>query len=446
MKTAKLLAGLLIIGLTACAAPRQSPTPVPSTAISTSTAVVPAISATAAPSATTPTPEVSVTTPIAATVGPSSLPTANPSPSPVPPVDATTGPGLTSTAVPSRSPISSTTAVPVASLTPASRSSGPLKQTRGIYAVLKHDRGASLATLSNPNADGIVVRTYWSSVEPTEGQYDWSFLDSQVAGAAAHGKQVVMIVLPGAFTPTWALQGVQTAQFDSKYGFTRGRPLTLPIPWDQTYLNRWFAFVRTLGERYDSNPAVVLVPATGPTSVSAEMSLPDQSDAVAQWRTLGYTPQKFEDAWRQTLATYAQAFPTTQSALIMYPGLPIPDSAASDQTRSDLVALAVNSYPGRVAIQTSGLSARKQDHPTLGYTLVQQSSPKTIVGFEMGTSATEKPARMGNANPVVALQDSIDFGLKAGANYLEIYEADVNNPAMQSALRDARAALPSQRG
>jgi hypothetical protein len=323
----------------------------------------------------------------------------------------------------------------------AAQISSGRKSTEGVFAVLKHNGTADPTTLANPNADGIVIRTYWSTVEPSPNQFDWSFIDGQIAAASSHGKRVVLVVLPGAFTPKWALADVQTATFDAKYGFTRGQPLVLPLPWDPTYLSRWFACVRAIGQRYDANPAVVLVPATGPTSVSAEMSLPNQADAVDQWRTLGYSRDKFESAWDQTLATYTKAFPTTRIGLVMYPGLPIPDATASDLTRQDLAALAVGKYGGRVAIQTSGLSARKAADPTLGYVLVKQYSTKTVVGFELGTSATAKPNRMGNSDAVVALQQSVDFGLQAGANYLEIYEKDIDNPAMQTVLHDTHVAL-----
>jgi hypothetical protein len=87
------------------------------------------------------------------------------------------------------------------------------------------------------------------------------------------------------------------------------------------------------------------------------------------------------------------------------------------------------------------LSARKEARPPLGEQLVAQSAGKTTVGFEMGTSATDKPTNMGNADPVVALRESLDLGLKAGANYLEIYEKDIANPSMQDVLRDAHASL-----
>ncbi|HZQ98375.1 MAG TPA: hypothetical protein VFC93_06130 [Chloroflexota bacterium] len=329
---------------------------------------------------------------------------------------------------------------PVAAAGAASEVAG-LKKVRGLFSITKHNAPAAPGVLDNPSVDGIVVRTFWPDVQPSNGQFRWDFLDGQVQAAESHGKKAVLIVLSGASTPDWALEGVQSADFISKYGFSRGDQLRLPLPWDQTYLGRWFGFVKALGQRYDQRPAVVLSQATGPTSISAEMSLPNDDASVAQWRTLGYTPEKFLGAWDQTLRTYVEAFPHTQVGLILYPGLPIPDRTASDKTRQDAVALATDKYGSRVALQTSGLSARKEEQPRLGYQLLKQNAARTTVGFEMGTSATERPDRMGNPDPVKALRNSIDFGLAAGAQYLIVYEKDVVNPAMQDTLRYAHTAL-----
>jgi hypothetical protein len=251
---------------------------------------------------------------------------------------------------------------------------------------------------------------------------------------------VILGVLPGAFTPQWALQGVQTAQFVVDYGFMQGTNVTLPLPWDATYLSRWFEFVRVLGQRYDANPAVVNVPAAGPTSISEEMSLPKDPAAVAKWKQLGYTLKKYEGAWQQALAAYVQSFPTTQISLTFYPGLPIPDASAETATRVDLANFAFTHYGRSVAFQENGLSARKAS-PALGYDLVQQYSAKTTVGFEMGTSGTEKPERMGGTTAASALQASVALGLKAGVQFLEIYEKDALNPDLQSILADAHSAL-----
>jgi hypothetical protein len=93
-----------------------------------------------------------------------------------------------------------------------------------------------------------------------------------------------------------------------------------------------------------------------------------------------------------------------------------------------------------VAFQENGLSARKQA-ASFGYDLVQQYSTKTTVGFEMGTSATARPDQMGGTTAASALQASVDLGSKAGIKFLEIYEEDELNPALQPILAHTHAAL-----
>lgn len=327
-----------------------------------------------------------------------------------------------------------------ATASPRPAPAGGLKTTRGIFIVTGHNVPFRPATFANPAVDGIVIRTFWSSVQPAQDRFDWSFIDSQVQAASASGKKVVLAVLPGAFTPAWALQGVQTGRFVVDYGFIQGQTVTLPVPWDAVYLARWLAFVQELGQRFDANPVVVNVPAAGPTSISEEMSLPNDPAALAQWQKLGYTLPAYEGAWQQTLETYVKFFPTTQISLAFYPGLPLPDRAAASATRLDVAKFAFSRYGPHVAFQENGLSARKAD-VSLGYDLVQQYSGQTTTGFEMGTSATQKPDQMGGATAAAALQASIDLGLKAGARFLEIYEPDALNPALQTILANTHDQL-----
>jgi hypothetical protein len=315
-----------------------------------------------------------------------------------------------------------------------------LKMTQGVFIVTAHNMAIQPATYANPAVDGIVIRTFWSNVQPASDRFDWSFIDGQVQAAASNGKKVILVVLPGAFTPAWARQGVQTAQFVVGYGFIQGQTVTLPLPWDPTYLKRWFTFVHALGERYDANPAVVNVAAAGPTSISEEMSLPNDPTAVAKWKQLGYTLPEYEGAWQETLTTYMESFPTTQISLTFYPGLPIPDAAAATAARVDLAKFAFSNYGQHVAFQENGLSARKAS-ASVGYDLVQQYATQTTTGFEMGTSATQKPDQMGGPTAASALQASVDLGLKAGVRFLEIYETDELNPALQSILTNAHSAL-----
>ncbi|HVP20318.1 MAG TPA: beta-galactosidase [Anaerolineaceae bacterium] len=347
---------------------------------------------------------------------------------------------LAATASALASAAQATSTIPANSTQSTSTATASFKTARGVFIVTGHNNAFRPATFINPAVDGIVIRTFWSNVQPAPDQFDWSFIDSQVQAASASGKKVILVVLPGAFTPQWALQGVQSEKFVVDYGFIQGTTVTLPLPWDATYLSRWFAFVRVLGQRYDSNPAIVNIPASGPTSISEEMSLPNDQAAIAKWKQLGYTLEKYEGAWQQTLAAFVQSFPTTQISLTFYPGLPIPDKSAETATRVELANFAFTNYGQHVAFQENGLSARK-DTPALGYDLVQQYSTRTTVGFEMGTSATEKPDQMGGATAESALQASVNLGVKAGIKFLEIYEKDALNSALQSILAQTHSAL-----
>jgi hypothetical protein len=127
-------------------------------------------------------------------------------------------------------PATGPTLTPAPLTTPAAG----LKMTRGVFIVTAHNVAIQAATYTNPAVDGIVIRTFWSDVQPAPDQFDWSFIDSQVQAASVSGKKVILLVLPGAFTPQWALQGVQSAQFVVDYGFVRGTTVTLPLPWDAT--------------------------------------------------------------------------------------------------------------------------------------------------------------------------------------------------------------------
>lgn len=319
----------------------------------------------------------------------------------------------------------------------------------GIFAVkaLNDSAGISFTdqTYSNPNISGVVPRISWNTIEPQENKFQWQALDDIFTSAAQHGKKVVIIPVAGFDGPSWALQGVQTANFPRKYGKGAGQISPLPLPWDQTYLSRWYSFLSVLAGRYGNNPSFIMIGLSGPTSVSAEMSLPNTDKDIQQWISVGYKPSRYESAWKQTFAEYAKLFPKQHFVLALYPGLPINEQgqtvhSAKDATRQAIITLGANNYPKQFALQTSGLNASKQSNGAGGYSIVLSYNGQISTGFQMSTSASVRPANMGDAsNPVNALELSIMKGTQpnqAGMriNYLEIYEPDIINPDMQDVL------------
>jgi hypothetical protein len=116
------------------------------------------------------------------------------------------------------------------------------------------------------------------------------------ANAEQNGKWVALILIPGFGTPGWAMQGVQSGMFTIPDGPGSGMLLPLPVPWDQTYLSRWFTFLKVIADRYAGRASFRKIAAAGPTSVSAEMSLPESPNDIVQWEKFGYTTQKHINA------------------------------------------------------------------------------------------------------------------------------------------------------
>jgi hypothetical protein len=91
--------------------------------------------------------------------------------------------------------------------------------------------------------------------------------------------------------------------------------VTLPMPWDSVYLDRWFAFQKLLSDRYGTSPAFRVIAADGPTSVSDEATLPRSPQALRAFQAHRYTPAKYIAAWRQTFRVFAADFPNQYVSL-----------------------------------------------------------------------------------------------------------------------------------
>ena len=163
--------------------------------------------------------------------------------------------------------------------------------------------------LNNPYISGLALQIHWSDIEPVEGKPDWSNLDALFAAAESSKKWVQLCIYPGFFTPAWALKGVQTDLFPIPYGPYIGKVESLPMPWDTVYLNRWFAFLKLLSDRYGMSSAFRVVAVDGPTSVSPEFTLPNSPQDLRKWQNDDYTPSKYLGAWQQVFQAYAADFP-----------------------------------------------------------------------------------------------------------------------------------------
>lgn len=319
----------------------------------------------------------------------------------------------------------------------------------GLVLVLENhaERPLNLSAVSNPYISGVALQIRWRDIEPSEGQVDWSRLDQVFEAANSSKKWVQLLIFPGFFSPSWALEGVRTGRFPVEYGPGAGTVMELPVPWDRVYLQRWFAFLKLLSARYGSNPSFRVMAADGPTSVSAEFTLPASRQDVDQWIGLSYTPQKYLEAWRRVFRTIGDDFPNQVISLSLGDGLKINNRGRRDpkerlQTQQAVIEEGIKALHRRFALQYSNLDGQQgKKKGERGTDLIISYNGRIITGLQLRTSCVRNSANMGAAgDPRLALQRSIDKGLRPGdggkhIDYLEIYEPDVLAAETQPALR-----------
>jgi hypothetical protein len=226
--------------------------------------------------------------------------------------------------------------LPTAAMTGASQSPASTDHSlpSGLVVVIENkpqpDRALDLRALNNPFISGVALQIRWRDIEPAQGKPDWSKLDQLFAAAESSKKWVQLLIFPGFFAPAWALEGARTELFAIQYGPGKGAVERLPMPWDKVYLAHWFAFLKQLSDKYGTSPAFRVIAADGPTSVSAEFTLPSTPADVQIWLNASYTPQKYIGAWQKVLQVFAADFPNQYVSLSLGFGLNINDQGKRD--------------------------------------------------------------------------------------------------------------------
>jgi len=306
-----------------------------------------------------------------------------------------------------------------------------------------------LRVLDNPSISGAALQIHWSDIEPVQEQPNWSRLDQLFAAAESSKKWVQLLIFPGFFSPAWALEGAKTEQFPIQYGPGQGTPERLPLPWDRVYLGHWFDFLEKLSLRYGKSPAFRVVAAAGPTSVSAEFTLPHRPEEIQKWRAAGYTSDKYIEAWQKVFEVYAADFPNQYVSLSLGSGINIDergqrDPRAGRPTKEAIIDEATRILGRRFALQDSNLDGNPEPRfGPHGVPLIISYNGRIVTGFQLRTSCLRNSGNMGaEGDPQLALKKAIDRGTQPNSNgqrinYLEIYEPDVLAEQMQPVLRSA---------
>lgn len=328
----------------------------------------------------------------------------------------------------------------------------------GLYALIRGNQPPDVRSLESPYVEGIVVRSNWKSLEPSEGRFRWDYFDSAAADASRHGRRVMMGVLPGVMTPEWVYrEGARRFDFISPNSRAGGKTESIPLPWDEIFLSKWIAFVRGMGKRYNDDPSVTLVTMAGGAVHSVEMHLPKGPGVGREFRDAGYSAGRLVGSWKRIIDAYAEAFPDKSLAL------PIAVPVFRDGALEEIVEYAAGKLGERLYLATGALSERTKPDSYL-MTLAGKFGGRAGVGFQLlspvsfsmardgrppGRGGKERPVRRPrrySSGPVKDLRRAFEIGLDAGASYFQVYEADIMNPDLAGDLEFAAGRMKKAPG
>ena len=318
----------------------------------------------------------------------------------------------------------------------ASSAQGQIKQApKGVFCSCPPTNGLSHSVLpevaSLPYVDGTLLRIGWATIEPTQGQYDWTVLDAELARAELYDTDVALSVVLGSQTPPWIESlGAEVFEYD-RFGSTE----QLVVPWDPILLDNLTAMIDKLGERYDSNSRIKLVHMTHSTANGFEMQL---GGSLTDWQAIGYTTQRHVDSWRTVLDAYNDAFPLTPLDLDIHPVL------QSDDVAIQVVDYSYSTIGNRFGVLAAWWTMHNADDVYQGMnTILADAACDAFAAVQVARSETVHGADIFGDN---GLEGTLYHALDANIGYLEIWNSDLLNPELQPMIQTFAADLAAATG
>ena len=174
------------------------------------------------------------------------------------------------------------------------------KFNKGHYvALMSYDDSTKMMAASmKPGVKGFLKRYDWRELEPTQGNYNFSEIQSDLIWCAANGMQLVVMIEDKSFRG-----GTNPAPtYLAKYAVPNlGGGYTM-LRWNPTVVTRFKALVSAMGAKFDSNKAF--------EGIATQETAPSLSGTALSAN--GYTPEKYRDAYISVLTAAAAAMPTSR--------------------------------------------------------------------------------------------------------------------------------------
>ncbi len=324
----------------------------------------------------------------------------------------------------------------------------------GIYFLGTADIPIGNSNYANPNINGVVVRFKWNSVEPTPGNFNWSFVDAEIAKAQSNNKKVSLQPIG---KPNW-LDSIGAKKYyyieKSQFSPSFGKVVSEILPWDTTYVNRYKIFLKNLAAKYANTPIVTYINAVG---VNFSRGLPDtvviDTNTLAKktfWTAYNYNADTLGKIMNQITDYYMGLFPTTPMwCSVDYVTF---QPNASGQARNYLATIYCNygitKYSNRFGLFREDVSGCNPNLAGINsgshWYILKQNPCRT--GGQMLWNVQDGPARMNQCGilpntKAVVFDSAVNKGLALGMRYLEIYGIDIIDASLTNSMQQANNKL-----
>lgn len=318
----------------------------------------------------------------------------------------------------------------------------------GVYFLGTANVPISTTNYNNPNINGIVVRFRWNELEPSPGNFNWSFVDGEIAKAITFNKKISLQPLG---KPNWLDSlGAQHYYFieESSFSPNFGQVVSDVIPWDSIYVARYKILLENLSTKYSNNPIVTYINAIGGNFSRGlpDTVIVDTSSLTRQpfWLAHNYNADTLGLLMNQITDYYMSLFPSTPMwCSVDYVTF---QPNASGQPRNYLASIYCNygitNYPDRFGLFREDISGCNPNFsniaPSSHWYIMQQNTCRT--GAQMLWNVQDGPLRMNQCGilpntKTMVFDSAVNKALALGMRYLEVYGIDILDTSLASSIQ-----------
>ncbi len=292
-----------------------------------------------------------------------------------------------------------------------------INKPQGIY--VSHVSADADQYMGLPYVSGALIRVRWSEIEPVEGRYDFSRIESQLKSIRAAGKNWSLGVIAGRDVPRWLLQ-----KTDARMAIQfRGKPYQIVPFWNQSYQAYASQLAQALAKQYGRDPklALVYVPQQTANGIEGHFNGTPFDDL----RAAGLTQDHWLAASESAIKAYTKAFPDKAIAFELH------ELYRSTEIPAAVMNYIAKNHKAQVGIGVWWLSG-KWDYQGDLLKLIQQSG-LPVYAQVIGNSSQAHRFPGGDYSKM------FDQARIIGANYVEVWNYELEKPVEPSVTSSIKA-------